>query len=420
MCGQSPLYVPTTVNAILRNIDAVDCAATNVSCTNLTVQGEPISTAIQNMKGSTPGNTVFTGRVTADNATIGGKLNVIDVDATDIVTETATCDTVTTRIAVVRNLAVEDLTVSQSSSLTGLECGGLTVTDYLSVTGATELKGPTTFTANIIQSAGGAVLKNTNVASLTNPGTLTQTGAATFSGITQTAGTTSLKTTTVESLTNSGTLTQTGPANFATDITQNAGTATFKALSVTGNLAFTDLTVSGTSSLKAVNATQVTQSVPSFALYKIQGFQNVTTDAEVSVKFTSQANSTGTINQGISNPSYNSTTGVFTNSSSFARVFMVSYTLFWQGASGGRRMCYIRTADTTGNYPQGSVGVGGNGQEASTNTAMSYILGGDNTTIRMTGCAPILIAPNSNFSVYAYHSQTGTLTLAGHVSITVL
>lgn len=251
MCGQSPLYVPTTVNAILRNIDAVDCAATNVSCTNLTVKGEPISTAVQNMKGSTPGNTVFTGRVTADNMTVGGRLGVIDVDATDIVSETVTCDTITTRIANVKSLAVESLTASKPAVLGGVQCGGLTVTDSLSVTGATELKGPATFTANIIQSAGGAVLKNTNVASLTNAGTLTQTGAATFAtNITQTAGTASFEATTVDSLNNTGALTQTGAATFAGNITQTAGTASLKAvtvasMTVSGTVTYTDLGITG-------------------------------------------------------------------------------------------------------------------------------------------------------------------------------
>lgn len=72
MCGQSPLYVPTTVNAQIKNIDAVDVAATSISCTNLTVNGEPVSTAIQNVGSSTPGNTVFTGTLTADNLTTAG------------------------------------------------------------------------------------------------------------------------------------------------------------------------------------------------------------------------------------------------------------------------------------------------------------------------------------------------------------
>lgn len=82
LCGQSPLFVPTTVNAQIKNIDAVDVAATSVSCTNLTVNGVNWGNVLQNVASTSSGNTTFTGTlgctslaatasVTANDATIG-------------------------------------------------------------------------------------------------------------------------------------------------------------------------------------------------------------------------------------------------------------------------------------------------------------------------------------------------------------
>ena len=427
-CGSSAWLVPTNVELDTRDLEVRDLSATNISCSNLSVNGNPISDVFENVTASA-GLTAFTGDVTADNVYVTDEVSAPNMTCSFLTTGVITSSSLTATGGITSSATVSGATLASSGNITQnagtaalkavtatsisntgtlTQSGAATLTSTLNVSGTltcaniTQSSGTATLntvTASSVNCTGGFTAGSFNPINISNSGTLTQTGAATFStNITQSAGTAALKAVTADSVSNTGTLTQTGAATFATNITQT----------------------SGTSSLKAVSATQVIQSVPSFAFYKIQGFQSVTTSAEVSVKFTSQASSTDVINQGTSNPSYDSTTGTFTNSSSFARVFLVSYTLFWQGATGGRRMCYIRTANTSGNYPKGFVGVGGNGQEASSNTAMSYILGGDSNTITMTGCAPILVAANSTFSVYAYQSQGGTLTLAGHVSITVL
>jgi hypothetical protein len=78
VCGQSPLFIPTTINAELRNIDAVDVAATNLSCTTLSVKGNPISDVFSNVT-ATAGTTTFTGAVVADSVTtsnLAGNINL--------------------------------------------------------------------------------------------------------------------------------------------------------------------------------------------------------------------------------------------------------------------------------------------------------------------------------------------------------
>lgn len=287
--------MPTTVNAVLRNIDAVDCAATNISCKNLTVDGEPISPAIQNMGGSTMGNTVFTGMLTSDSvktyrvetgvllATYGEIATDLEVRGTAIcnaidtptlnATTTITTPKITTDFIeasggtlVVSSITSDDatidgdFTVNGTGTISAVACSGLTVdgdaqvtgnltcdTD-LTVTGTTGLSGSldvvgfTTFSNNVQQLSGTTSLLGLTATSITNQGVLTQGGAATFAtNITQSAGTSSLRTVTATSVSNSGTLTQTGAATFATNITQSAGTAAFKTVTADS------LTLAGTS-----------------------------------------------------------------------------------------------------------------------------------------------------------------------------
>lgn len=139
MCGQSPLFVPTTVNAQIRNIDAVDVAATNLSCTNLTVKGNPISDVFQNVT-ATPGNTAFTGGVTADSIT----------------TTTTTSNT---------------LAVSGTATLGVVNVNSLTASN--AITSATLNAGTVNASNNIIQTAGTTTLKATTADSLTVTNTST-------------------------------------------------------------------------------------------------------------------------------------------------------------------------------------------------------------------------------------------------------
>lgn len=79
MCGQSPLFIPTTINAELRNVDAVDVAATNLSCTNFSIKGNPVSDVFSNVTATT-GSTTFTGSVVADSMTPGTLKGPITLD----------------------------------------------------------------------------------------------------------------------------------------------------------------------------------------------------------------------------------------------------------------------------------------------------------------------------------------------------
>jgi hypothetical protein len=139
VCGQSPLFIPTTVNAIVKNIDAVDVAATNLSCTNLTVKGNPISDVFQNVT-ATPGNTAFTGGVTA----------------TSITATTTTSNT---------------LAVSGTTTLGDVNVSSLTASN--TVTSATLNAGAVNASSNIIQTAGTTTLKATTADSLTVTNTST-------------------------------------------------------------------------------------------------------------------------------------------------------------------------------------------------------------------------------------------------------
>lgn len=166
---------------MLRNIDVVDCAATNVSCTNLTVKGEPVSNVLTNIGSSAVGNTVFTGIVTADNFTTTGAV---------------TSGSITTG----------NITSTGSLNLTNVTVTG-------TITGATEVSA-TTLTGTLSTATQNNVTKIGTQTSLSNAGALTQTGAATFAG----------------AVTHSSTMTQTGAATFATNITQSAGTSALKAV----------------------------------------------------------------------------------------------------------------------------------------------------------------------------------------------
>ena len=186
ICGQSP--VTTLVNAYLRNIDAVDVAATSVSCTNLTVNGEPVSNVLTNIGSSSVGNTVFNGTVTATNLTATSTVTAATVSAGSV--------------------------SATGGAITG---GSLTVTGSVAassdISGSTLTGTITTPTQNNITKIG------------------TQTSIASSGSITQTGGSTTLLSTTVGSLSTAGNITQTGAAATAT---LKAATAT--SLGISGNI----------------------------------------------------------------------------------------------------------------------------------------------------------------------------------------
>lgn len=187
MCGQSPLYVPTTINAQIRNIDAVDVAATSISCTNLTVNGEPVSTTLQNVGSSTPGSTVFTGTLTADNLSTSGTTNTgaIVASSANITGSGLTASTITS------TGTISALAVAATGDVSGATLTGTVATatqnnitkigtqTSLVVSGSTTLASLSA-SGNITQSAGSTTLKT--VTSDTN--TISSGNTLAFAGTT--------------------------------------------------------------------------------------------------------------------------------------------------------------------------------------------------------------------------------------------
>ena len=169
MCGQSPLYVPTTINAQIRNIDAVDVAATSISCTNLTVNGEPVSSVFQNIGSSTPGNTVFTGTLTADNFSTTGTTNTGAIVASSA------------------NITGSGLTASTITSTGTISA--------LSVTATGDVSGAT-LTGTIATPTQNSITKVGTQTSLVVSGSTTLASLSASGNITQSAGSTTLKTVT--------------------------------------------------------------------------------------------------------------------------------------------------------------------------------------------------------------------------------
>lgn len=174
-----------------------------------------------------------------------------------------------------------------------------------------------------------------------------------------------------------------------------------EALEVTGNIKS-----SGTLTCSAVN--QVT---PVFAYYSLST-QNITTATETTIKFASAA----VYSQGTLNFSYSVSTGNFTLVGTESKCFRVSWSLVWNGSSGGRRQGHIRTSNTAGNYPQGST----TGQDSAQNVGVQYQVATDATDIKMSGSCDVILASGGSFAIYGYQTLGTTLAVSGSVIITRL
>lgn len=190
-CATYPFFVPTTVQ--IRNLDAVDVSATNFSCDNFTLQGEPLSTVWQNIDESSPGQTVFTGELKADSLVATGTLDAQGgITTTGNLTQTGSSTTATLN-------ALTAATITSTGNIT--QNSGSASLKATSVTSIGS-------TGNIVQTGGTATLKATTVDSLSSTGNIVQTG-----------GTTTLKATTVDSLQ------VTGTATFGSSVTQSLTTS---------------------------------------------------------------------------------------------------------------------------------------------------------------------------------------------------
>ena len=111
--------------ANVKNIDAVDVSATNISCDTLSVAGEPISNIWQNVTNTSVGFTQFTGNVEITD--------ILDV-STRIVTPTLQSQTVTTGTLSATSMSnTGSLTVSGASALQALSTTSLTCTGDMTV-----------------------------------------------------------------------------------------------------------------------------------------------------------------------------------------------------------------------------------------------------------------------------------------------
>lgn len=338
-CGQMPVYIPTYVNLKVRNLDVVDVAAASVSCTKLTVQGNPVSDVFQNVI-ATPGVTQFVGDVVTNNLTANRSIETATIVSEDITTQTldvtgtlnAASTSVTTLYAanISTGGSIQMINTNASATLKNLSCPSAVFADCQS-SNLTVLS--TLTTGTLTQSSGVTTLRQTTVDSLTTGGNITQnSGTANLKAVTATSvnctGSFSAGTFSPSNISNSGTLTQTGAATFATDITQTAGKAILQ------DVVCDTITGSG-------------NCIYSIARYKLGTAKTTTTTSWETV--TGMA---GT-NYGLASSrlSYNSTTGVFTNISGKTCIFKLSYSFqFSNSTKGWTRFSRIRVTSDTDVY----------------------------------------------------------------------
>jgi len=270
-CGTSPLFIPTTINCQIRNLDAVDVAATNISCDNLTIAGEPISTVLQNIGESSPNSTTFVGTVTADTLASTNEITAIGNIYTD--SNLIGTDCTLSNALQSNSVTTGTMQVNGGAVVGALNCqGDATVGGTLDATlstptqnNVTKIGTQTSFASsgNISQTGGTTTLQATTVASLSTTGNITQTSGSTVlkttsvstlgvtSNINQTGGAATLKATTVDSLSSTGNISQTGG-------TTTLQATTVASLATAGNISQTG--ASATTSLKATSVTTLAAS----------------------------------------------------------------------------------------------------------------------------------------------------------------
>lgn len=266
-CGQMPVYIPTYVNLKVRNLDVVDVAATSVSCTKLTVQGNPISDVFQNVI-ATPGVTQFVGDVVTNNLTANRSIDTTTIVSEDITTQTldvtgtlnAASTSVTTLYAanISTGGTIQMINTNASATLQNLSCPSAVFADCQS----SNLRVLSTLTTGTLtQSSGVTTLRQTTVDSLTSGNITQNSGTANLKAVTATSvnctGNFSADTFSSSNISNSGPLTQTGAATFATDITQTAGSANLKAVNASSLNLNGRLTVGGVTSYQWYSLPQV-------------------------------------------------------------------------------------------------------------------------------------------------------------------
>jgi hypothetical protein len=162
-CNTSPLFIPTTINAYVRNIDAVDVAATNISCDTLSIAGEPVSNILQNIGESSTGLTRFNGELQSDTMTVFGDLATDSLNASTTNAGVLTASTISTPgtisalsmsttgdMVVAGNLTVDTNVIKTDATNNRVGINVTTPTEALDVSGNAKVSGSGTFGSAVV------------------------------------------------------------------------------------------------------------------------------------------------------------------------------------------------------------------------------------------------------------------------------
>jgi len=139
--------------------------ATNISCTNLTVDGEPVSSVLQNIGESSIGETVFVGDVQADTFTTTGALTAGSISSTTTNAGVLTSDSIT------NNGSISTLSLGATGDITQSGTSATLTQTGTSATASLKATSVTTLTAT-----GTSTLATVNATSMSASGNLTVTG----------------------------------------------------------------------------------------------------------------------------------------------------------------------------------------------------------------------------------------------------
>jgi hypothetical protein len=162
-CNTSPLFVPTTINALIRNIDAVDVTATSISCDKLTISGEPISDVLQNIGESSLGVTRFDGELQADSLSVFGDVDVETFSANSTSAGVLTASTISTPgtisamsmsttgdMTIAGNLSVDTNVIKTDATNNRVGINVTAPTEALDVSGNAKVSGSGTFGSAVV------------------------------------------------------------------------------------------------------------------------------------------------------------------------------------------------------------------------------------------------------------------------------
>lgn len=274
--NQIKTYAPTATGAtttlFAKNIDCVNLDADLVACDELTIKGVPLT----NIDSVTRRTQNILDTTDANQTLMIGILEAPDIETSSIsAIDPATGVSITSAVNASNNITMSGTSAalvqsgaSATASLKATTVTSLTATGNANVAGTLNVAGNTTL--KYVEADNVGAINNVYCDGLEASSYVSSLGvycdtlygpndtdAVTipkgfYGAITQSSGTASLKTVTATSVSNSGTLTQTGAATFATNITQSAGTSSLKAVTATTLATTGNATVGGALSVTGV------------------------------------------------------------------------------------------------------------------------------------------------------------------------